>query len=273
MNFYNLKRAAAFVTEFLIPSQPKYICMDKNFKIIAMIPARYGSSRLPGKMLAPLGGKPVIIRTCEAVRKTGVFSKVYVVTDDSRIRDVVKAGGFECLMSKREHATGSDRIAEAIEEIECDIVVNVQGDEPFTKKESLEQLLKPFYEKGSDKIDLCTLKQMMTDEEEIDNPNNVKVITDSEDFAIYFSRNPIPYPRDKKCGAKYFRHIGIYAFRRAALLEFAKWSVRQNEASEKIECLRFLEHGKKIKVAETEEMGISIDTPEDLKKAEALFGR
>ncbi len=240
-------------------------------KIIAMIPARYASTRLPGKMMLPLAGKPVIIRTCEAAAQMGLFDEVYVVTDDQRIFDAVTAAGVKCLMSKGEHATGSDRIAEAVADIDCDIVVNIQGDEPFTKKETIEQVLKPFFEDEAKRISLSTLKELMTEEEAISNPNNVKVITDADDFAIYFSRNPLPYPRDRESGAKYFRHIGIYAFRKDALMMFTQWKMRQNEASEKIECLRFLEYGHRIKVLETSGMGVSIDTPEDLTKAEEIF--
>ncbi len=238
-----------------------------------MIPARYASTRLPGKMMLPLAGKPVIVRTCEAAAQMGLFDEVYVVTDDSRIFDAVTAAGVKCLMSRGEHATGSDRIAEAVAGIDCDIVVNIQGDEPFTKKETIEQVLRPFYAPDGDTVSLSTLKELMTEEEDIMNPNNVKVITDVNDCAIYFSRNPIPYPRDRECGARYFRHIGIYAFRKEALMMFSKWQMRQNEASEKIECLRFLEYGHRIKVLETSGMGVSIDTPEDLIKAEQLFCR
>ncbi|HIZ87794.1 MAG TPA: 3-deoxy-manno-octulosonate cytidylyltransferase [Candidatus Coprenecus pullistercoris] len=243
----------------------------EHLKVIAMIPARYGSSRFPGKMLAPLGGKPVIVRTCEAAASMGIFDEVYVVTDDERIRRAVTDAGIRCLMSIREHETGSDRIAEAVEHVDCDIVVNIQGDEPFTRRDTIEKVLAPFYGKDGERIDLCTLKELMTEQDDIDNPNNVKVITDIDDFAVYFSRNPIPYPRDKKAGAMYFRHIGIYAFRKEALMMFSGWPMRQNEASEKIECLRFIEYGRKIKVVETSGMKVSIDTPEDLAKAEEIL--
>ncbi len=244
---------------------------DCNYKIVALIPARYASSRFPGKMLASLCGKPVIVRTCEAVKRTGLFEEVYVVTDDARIFQTVTDNGFPCLMSKKPHNTGSDRIAEAIENIDCDIVVNVQGDEPFTSKDSLVKLLSPYYGDDADIVDLSTLKQKITDEKLIDDPNYVKIVTDIHDFALYFSRSPIPYPRYKESGAAYFEHIGLYAFRRQSLIDFAHWKQLPNEASEAIECIRYLEYGKKIKVMETEYMGIEIDTPEDLVNAESLF--
>lgn len=236
-----------------------------------MIPARYASSRFPGKMLASLGGKPVIVRTCEAAAGMGLFDEVYAVTDDSRIREAVTAAGIPCIMSRREHETGSDRIAEAVEGLDCDIVVNIQGDEPFTRKEVIEQVLRPFYMEDGDSIDLCTLKEQMDSHEDISNPNNVKVITDISGSALYFSRSPIPYPRDPRSGARWWRHIGIYAFRRQALEMFSRWPMGELEASEKIECLRFLEHGRRIKVVETSGMRVSIDTPEDLAKAERIL--
>lgn len=245
--------------------------MKRQFKIIAMIPARYASSRFPGKMLASLGGKPVIVRTCEAAAGMGLFDEVYAVTDDSRIREAVTAAGIPCIMSRREHETGSDRIAEAVEGLDCDIVVNIQGDEPFTRKEVIEQVLRPFYMEDGDSIDLCTLKEQMDSHEDISNPNNVKVITDISGSALYFSRSPIPYPRDPRSGARWWRHIGIYAFRRQALEMFSRWPMGELEASEKIECLRFLEHGRRIKVVETSGMRVSIDTPEDLAKAERIL--
>ncbi|HJB45023.1 MAG TPA: 3-deoxy-manno-octulosonate cytidylyltransferase [Candidatus Coprenecus merdipullorum] len=243
----------------------------KYFKTAALIPARYASSRFPGKMLASLGGKPVIVRTCEAAVEMGLFDKVYAVTDDERIRTAVTSANIPCIMSRREHETGSDRIAEAVEGLDCDIVVNIQGDEPFTRKEVIEQVLRPFYEEGGENIDLCTLKEKMTSPEEIADPNNVKVITDASGFALYFSRSPIPYLRDTESGAGRWRHIGIYAFRRQALEMFAGWPMGELEAAEKIECLRFLEHGRRIRVVETSGMRVSIDTPEDLIRAERIL--
>lgn len=237
-------------------------------KIVAMIPARYGATRFPGKLMADLGGKPVIVRTYEATMATALFDEVYVVTDSEIIKEEVARHGGKAIMSIREHECGSDRIAEAVIDLDVDIVVNVQGDEPFVKKEPLEKLLNVFQEKDADQIDLASLMQEITDWKDITDPNYVKVIVDEQHYALYFSRSPIPYPRDKDAGARYFEHIGVYAFRKQAILDFYKLPMRSLEATEKIECIRYLEYGKKIKMVETDFMGIEIDTPEDLIKAQ-----
>ena len=174
-------------------------------------------------------------------------------------------------MSKQEHESGSDRIAEAVANIDCDIVVNVQGDEPFTERESLHKLLEVFKEDESKEIDLASLMVEIKDWDDINNPNSVKVIVDQDNFALYFSRSPIPFPRDKNVGARYFKHKGVYAFRKDALLDFTVLPMQFLEASEKIECIRYLEYGKRIKMVETEIEGVEIDTPEDLEKAKRLW--
>ncbi|MFY0602620.1 MAG: 3-deoxy-manno-octulosonate cytidylyltransferase [Flavobacteriaceae bacterium] len=237
-------------------------------KIIAMIPARYGATRFPGKLMANLGGKPVIVRTYEATVSTNLFDDVYVVTDSEIIKDIIEEHGGKAIMSIKEHECGSDRIAEAVEHLDIDIVVNVQGDEPFVKKEPLQKVLAVFNGKDADKIDLASLMQEVTDWKDITDPNYVKVIVDQDNFALYFSRSPIPYPRDKNAGARYFEHKGVYAFRKQAILDFYNLPMRSLEATEKIECIRYLEYGKKIKMVETDFMGIEIDTPEDLVKAQ-----
>jgi 3-deoxy-D-manno-octulosonate cytidylyltransferase len=236
-------------------------------KVIAMIPARYGATRFPGKLMADLAGKPVIVRTYMATVATQLFDEVYVVTDSEIIRDVVEKEGGKAIMSKREHECGSDRIAEAVEDLDVDIVVNVQGDEPFVKKEPLKKVIDVFHGKDAEKIDLASLMQEITDWKDITDPNYVKVIVDKDDFALYFSRSPIPYPRDKNAGARYFEHIGVYAFRKSAIIDFYHLPMRPLEATEKVECIRYLEYGKRIKMVETNYMGIEIDTPEDLIKA------
>ncbi|HET8886887.1 MAG TPA: 3-deoxy-manno-octulosonate cytidylyltransferase [Salinimicrobium sp.] len=236
-----------------------------------MIPARYEATRFPAKLMQDLGGKSVIARTYESTVSTGLFEDVFVVTDSDIIfSEIIKSGG-KAIMSQKQHECGSDRIAEAVENMEVDIVVNVQGDEPFTDKESLEKLLAVFEGKDADKIDLASLKTPIYEEEEINNPNAVKVITDKDNFALYFSRSPIPYPRDKQSGAIYYKHKGIYAFRKAALMDFYKLPMLSLEASEKIECLRYLEYGKNIKMVETSVKGIGIDTPQDLEEARKMF--
>lgn len=240
-------------------------------KVISMIPARYSASRFPGKLMQDLGGKSVIFRTYQATVNTRLFDEVYVVTDSNVIYDEITSHGGKAIMSKREHESGSDRIAEAVENIDCDIVVNVQGDEPFTERESLEKLLNVFKTDLKKEIDLASLMVEITDLEEINNPNTVKVIVDQQNFALYFSRSPIPYPRDGRIDVRYFKHKGVYAFRKEAILEFTKLPMKFLEASEKIECIRYLEYGKRIKMVETTISGVEIDTPADLEKAKKLW--
>ena len=236
-----------------------------------MIPARYSASRFPGKLMQDLEGKTVILRTYEATVATNLFDDVYVVTDSDVIFNEIVSHGGKAIMSIKEHESGSDRIAEAVEDLDIDIVVNVQGDEPFTEKESLEKVLEVFKNDDAKEIDLASLMVEIKDWDEISNPNTVKVIVDQNDFALYFSRSPIPYPRDKEAGARYYKHKGIYAFRKQALLDFYNLPMRSIEASEKIECIRYLEYGKKIKMVETNIEGVEIDTPEDLEKAKKLW--
>ncbi|MEM9000058.1 MAG: 3-deoxy-manno-octulosonate cytidylyltransferase [Bacteroidota bacterium] len=236
-----------------------------------MIPARYRASRFPGKLMQDLAGKPVILRTYEAVRDTELFDAVYVVTDSDIIYRTISEAGGTVLMSKQEHESGSDRIAEAVADLDIDIVINVQGDEPFIDKESLHSVIQVFKEDVTGEIDLASLMTPISIWDEISNPNTVKVIVDHRKFALYFSRSPIPYPRDKKVDSVYYKHKGIYAFRKRALLDFQQLPMLQLEATEKIEAIRFLEYGKKIKMVETNVTGIEIDTPEDLEKAKKAW--
>lgn len=238
-----------------------------SLRTIAVIPARYASTRFPAKLMAMLGSKTVIRTTYENTVNTHLFDDVFVVTDSDLIYDEIIKNGGKAIMSKSAHETGSDRIAEAIQDIDCDIVINVQGDEPFVQSEALGKLINVYKDDLNAEISLATLAQEIFDIEEINNPNCVKAIWDNNHFALYFSRSPIPYPRETDFSARYFRHIGIYAFRREALLNFAKLPMLQNEKAEKLEQLRYLEYGMKIKVLETGPMGIGIDTEEDLKKA------
>ncbi len=235
-----------------------------------MIPARFEASRFPGKLMKDLAGKSVIVRTYEATKSSNLFNEVYVVTDSAVIFNEIIENGGKAIMSKKEHESGSDRIAEAVENLEVDIVVNVQGDEPFTQTEPLKKLLNVFKSDEEKKIDIASLMLKMNDEDEINNPNNVKVVTDEHNFAMYFSRSPIPYPREKST-AVYFKHIGIYAFRKEALLKFTKLPINNLEATEKLENLRFLANGMTVKMVETNKMAIGIDTPEDLEKANLIF--
>ncbi|MFD2605893.1 3-deoxy-manno-octulosonate cytidylyltransferase [Euzebyella marina] len=236
-----------------------------------MIPARYAASRFPAKLMQDLSGKPVILRTYEAAVRTELFDEVYVVTDSPVIYDTITQAGGKALMSKKEHDCGSDRIAEAVEDMKVDIIVNVQGDEPFTDRESLKGVLQVFETDSEKEIDLASLMVRIDDEEEIKNPNTVKVIVDHRNFALYFSRSPIPYPRNTDLKAAYFKHKGIYAFRKSALMDFYRLPMLELEATEKIEAIRYLEYGKKIKMVETSVTGIEIDTPDDLEKAQKAW--
>jgi 3-deoxy-manno-octulosonate cytidylyltransferase (CMP-KDO synthetase) len=240
-------------------------------KIIAMIPARYSASRFPGKLMKDLGGKPVILRTYEATLATQLFDDVFVVTDSDVIFDTISNNGGKAVMSIKEHDCGSDRIAEAVEAMEVDIVINVQGDEPFIDEVSLKKLIEVFEQDAQQEIDLASLKVQMTDDADIQNPNNVKVITDTKDFAMYFSRSPIPFARDTEIETKYYKHIGVYAFRKSALIDFYYTPKTPLESSEKIEGIRYLEVGKRIKMVETQSAVVGIDTPEDLEKAKEIL--
>ena len=240
-------------------------------KIIAVIPARYASTRFPAKLMQDLGGKTVILRTYEAAVRTQLFDDVFVVTDSELIFNEIISHDGKAIMSIKEHESGSDRIAEAIESIDVDVVVNVQGDEPFINIEPLEELIKVFRNDIDMKVDLASLMREIKEEEEINNPNNVKVVVDQNRFALYFSRSVIPYPREKNVGVRYMQHIGIYAFRKQALLDFYSLPMKSLEASEKLEQLRYLEFGKRIKMVETTHVGIGIDTPEDLEKARKML--
>lgn len=240
-------------------------------KIIAVIPARYASTRFPAKLMQDLGGKTVILRTYEAAISTHLFDDVFVVTDSYLIFNEIISNGGKAIMSIKEHESGSDRIAEAVENMNVDIVINVQGDEPFINKKPLEELIEVFKIDTEKKIDLGSLMFQITDKEEIKNPNNVKVITDQKGFALYFSRSVIPFPREENTGVRYMKHIGVYAFRKEALMDFYRLPMLSLEASEKLEQLRYLEYGKRIKMVETMHGSIGIDTLEDLEKARKLI--
>jgi 3-deoxy-manno-octulosonate cytidylyltransferase (CMP-KDO synthetase) len=242
--------------------------LEKEFmNCIAMIPARYASTRFPAKLMQLLGDKTVIRHTYDNTVKTGLFDKVIVVTDSKVIFDEIKGNGGEALMSRKSHESGSDRIAEAVEDLEVDIVVNVQGDEPFVQKSPLEKLLDVFRKDTGRLIQVASLMQIIKDQKNIEDPNYVKVAVDQQMNALFFSRSIIPYPRDPHLSIPYYEHIGVYAFRKQALMNFTNWQVTPLEAAEKIECLRYLEHGIPLKMVLTEYMGVEIDTPEDLHTA------
>ncbi|WP_304197121.1 3-deoxy-manno-octulosonate cytidylyltransferase [Flavobacterium alvei] len=240
-------------------------------KIIAVIPARYASTRFHAKLMEDLGGKTVILRTYDAAKKSNLFDDVFVVTDSDLIYKEITSNGGKAIMSIKEHESGSDRIAEAVENMDVDIVVNVQGDEPFIDTAALEKLIEVYKNDSEKKVDLASLMCEIKEVADINNPNNVKVVVNQNGFALYFSRSIIPYPREANVGVRYMKHIGIYAFRKQALMDFYNLPMKSLEASEKLEQLRYLEFGKSIKMVETSHIGIGIDTKEDLEKARKLI--
>ncbi len=215
-----------------------------------------------------LGDKTVIRHTHDATVATGLFDDVMVVTDSDIILNEIVSHGGRAKMSVKEHESGSDRIAEAAAGMDADIIVNVQGDEPFVKKEPLEKLLKQFAEPS---VQVASLMQALTNRDAIMDPNFVKVVVDKNMNSLFFSRAVIPYPRDKNVPAIYYEHIGVYAFRKKALMSFVQWPVSVLEATEKIECLRYLENGIPLRMVVVDYMGVEIDTPEDLERATKLI--
>ena len=237
-------------------------------KKIAMIPARYAATRFPAKLMQILGDKTVIRHTYDNTVATGLFNEVYVVTDSEIIFNEISSNHGKAIMSKKEHESGSDRIAEAIAGMDVDIVVNVQGDEPFVQKDPLEKLLAVF---SDERVQVASLMQVLKEEQFIADPNYVKVAVDKNFNSLLFSRSPIPYHRDKNIPVTYYEHIGVYAFRKQALIDFTNWPMTPLESAEKIECLRYLENGIQLKMIVTEYMGVEIDTPEDLVRAAKII--
>ena len=236
-----------------------------------MIPARFAATRFPAKLMQLLGTKTVIRHTYDNTIATGLFDEVVVVTDSDIIYDEIVNHGGKAVKSIKAHESGSDRIAEAVADMEVDIVVNVQGDEPFVQREPLEKLLNLFEGEGGKNVQVASLMQVMKEQQFIDDPNYVKVAVNKNMDALFFSRSVIPYPRDKQVAAVYYEHIGMYAFRKQALMNFTSWPITPLEAAEKIECLRYLENGVSLKMVVTEYMGVEIDTPEDLVRAAGLL--
>ncbi|EHG20619.1 3-deoxy-D-manno-octulosonate cytidylyltransferase [Selenomonas infelix ATCC 43532] len=230
-------------------------------KVLCIIPARYASTRLPGKPLRDIAGKPMIVRVYERAVRAKLVQDVVVATDDERIRAAVEEHGGRAVMTRVDHATGTDRLAEVAEKMtDYDLIINVQGDEPLIDPAVIDALVEPFL--VDETLPMATAKTLLMDEEEIVNPNNVKVITDLSGNALYFSRARIPYARNE--GAKVYKHIGIYAYRRDFLLSYARMAQTPLELSESLEQLRALENGYTIRVIETDAVFIGVDTEEDL---------
>lgn len=238
-------------------------------KVIAMIPARYEASRFPGKLMQLLGNKTIIQRTYEATVQTNLFDEVFVVTDSDLIEEEIKKKGGQVLRSTLAHESGTDRIAEVARDRPFDIIVNVQGDSPFIKKEPLQQVIAQF---NDPTVQVGSMMRPITQLDDIQNPNVVKVVVDLNFNSIFFSRSAIPFRRDPDAQLSYYEHIGVYAFRKEMLLNFTAWPATPLEKIEKLENLRLLEHGIPVRMVLTSEKGVEIDTPEDLERARILLG-
>lgn len=235
-------------------------------KKIAVIPARYAATRFPGKLMQLLDHRPVIVHTWFNTCNTALFDQVLVATDHPLIAEAITQAGGKAVMTSSMHASGSDRIAEAIAYTDVDLVVNIQGDEPFVNRGNLSLLLQAFEQDADQQVMVSSLMHPLTKVDEINNPNNVKVVTDKKGYALYFSRSVIPFQRDTDA-VEYYKHMGLYAYRKDILMAFTKWPAGVLEAAEKLEQLRYLENGIRIKMMLTEETTIGIDTPDDLAMA------
>lgn len=240
-------------------------------KVLCVIPARYASTRLPGKPLALIAGKPMIQHVYERACHALLPQEVVVATDSEIVADAVKGFGGKVMMTSSDHPSGTDRLAEvALSYPDIDVIVNVQGDEPMIPPEVIDKLAQAF--EDDKELNMATLKTLMG-EEEYNNPNAVKVVTDQNGYALYFSRSLLPYPRNKTAAFKVYKHVGIYAYRRSFLLSYAAYEPTPLEQTEGLEQLRALENGQRIKVLESKFQGIGIDTQADLDAINALFTR
>jgi len=252
--------------------------MPTNEKILAVIPARWASTRFPGKPLADINGKPMVQCVLEQVKKASLINEVVVATDDKRVYDVVFKFGGKAVMTSSKHQSGTDRVAEVAKNMECDIVVNVQGDEPLIPSENIDLVIKPLLD--SEDLPLSTLMIAIRNLSEMLDPNICKVVVDNNSRALYFTRAPIPYNRDDEYADKLivdrdvnktrmilgYKHIGIYAYRKSFLMKFSGMKVTRLENKEKLEQLRILENSYPIHVVETEHNSIGVDQPNDLEK-------
>lgn len=237
-------------------------------KVLCVIPARYASTRLPGKPLLDIAGKPMVVRVYERASKAKGVSETLVATDDERIRAAVESSGGKAMLTRADHPTGTDRLAEVAAAFpDVDLIVNVQGDEPLIEPSLIDELIAQF--EGEPELAMATVKTEIQDEAERANPNNVKVVCDKEGYALYFSRSLLPYPR--KGGCPVYKHIGIYAYRRDFLLAYAKMQPTPLEQAESLEQLRALENGYRIKVVETKARFVGVDTAEDLAKVNEIY--
>lgn len=239
-----------------------------KLKVICVIPARYASTRLPGKPLLDIAGKPMIVRVYERARQAKCLAATVVATDDERIKSAVEAAGGVAMMTRPDHPTGTDRLAEVAAHYEdADIILNVQGDEPLIDPALIDELAAAF--DGESDLEMATVATEIREETEMENPNNVKVVMDRRGDALYFSRSRMPYPR--KPGAPVYKHIGIYAYRRDFLIAYAKMAPTMLEQSESLEQLRALENGYRIRVITTDRRFVGVDTAEDLQKVNEIY--
>lgn len=255
-----------------------------NSKVVAIIPARYASTRLPGKPILDIGGKPMVVRVAERARQVSSINRIIIATDDQRIFDAVAAAGEEVMMTSPDHQTGTDRLAEVAAKLDAEIIVNVQGDEPLIEPATIEAAIAPLLADNS--IVMSTTSEPIESDADLLNPNVVKVVTDPEGFALYFSRSPIPFPRSAvqahgsieaalaarpELLSQYAKHTGMYVYRREFLLTYAKLPSTPLEQLELLEQLRALEHGYRIKVVKVAHRSIGVDTPEDLERVRQIF--
>ena len=238
-------------------------------RVVGVIPARYASTRLPGKPLVDILGKPMIQHVYENAARSKTLEQLIVATDDERILAAVAAFGGRAVLTSRDHDTGTDRVAEVVRGLDVEVVVNIQGDEPFVHPGMIDEVVQPLLD--DPELPMCTSMHEITDKADFDNPNVVKVIISLAGNALYFSRSLIPYPR-KTEGHRAFEHIGMYAYRRGFLLKYAGLPQTPLEKLESLEQLRVLEHGYRLRVVETRQdyIPLSVDTPEDLERARAL---
>ena len=237
-------------------------------KVVALIPARYKASRFPGKLMQDLAGKTVIRHTYEKTLATGLFDQVMVATDSDIIFNEITSHGGLAKMTASHYESGSDRIAEIARDMEVDIILNVQGDTPFINQDVLARLVAAFEDP---EVQVASLMQPFEEEEQMNNPNCVKVVVDKKNNSLLFSRSRIPYPRSTEISITCYEHKGVYAFRKDALIQFTKWEMTPLELAEKIECLRYLENGVSLRMVQVSKMGVEIDTPEDLERARKLM--
>ncbi|HOK10011.1 MAG TPA: 3-deoxy-manno-octulosonate cytidylyltransferase [Candidatus Hydrogenedens sp.] len=254
-------------------NQKHDVIKQKNKEVLVVIPARYGSTRFPGKMLANLCGYPLVYYAYRQAKKATCATEVLVATDDKRIKEALEPLGVPVVMTRADHASGTDRIAEVAEKRTEGIIVNVQGDEPLLPPECIDATVQPLLQ--NDNIQMSTACRPLNDPEQIQNPNVVKVVCDKNQLALYFSRSPIPYIRDaeqqQNLDGIYWQHIGLYVYRREFLLHISKYPQTPLEKLEKLEQLRVLEHGYSIAVIPTDYEAVGVDTPEDLIRVEQIL--